>query len=118
MNPDKSIIGYCLFYIPHKETEEEIYKLLVLDDSLEYIEKEKERLWEVWKIIHPVPDNFIILELNQRQYDKCKFIEDYDLDLITVENDTDIYFRSNVILNTLIKDYLLKEHKEFMEFAL
>ena len=112
MSPDKSIVGYALFYIPHAEDEEEVYKLLSLkEDSLE-IEEEKNRMIKVWQYIHNVLDNFIILPLNNRQYNKCKFFEDYDLDLDDTYTDEEIYFRTNVVLNTIIKDYLKKEHQE------
>lgn len=112
MNPEKSIIGYGLFYIPHAEDEEEIYKLLTLKEDYDEIESEKTRMIKVWQHIHEVIDNFIILPLNTIQYNKCKFMEEYDLDLDDTYSDEEVYFRTNVILNTLVKDYLKKEHEE------
>lgn len=112
MNPEKSIVGYGLFYIPHQEDEEEVYKLFALKEDVIDIEVEKNRLINVWQYIHTVIDNFIILPLNTRQYNKCKFIEDYDLDLDDTYTDEEIYFRTNIVLNTIIKDYLKKEHEE------
>jgi hypothetical protein len=112
MSPEKSIIGYGLFYVPHAEDEEEIYKLLTLKEDVIDIEVEKNRCVNVWQHIHNVIDNFIILPLNTRQYNKCKFMEEYDLDLDDTYSDEEIHFRTNIVLNTLIKDYLKKEHAE------